>query len=232
MARKKKTEETAEESLDSKKEIKMETKIEIDKSEIAEQKEELLVPLEDYVKSGIHLGTKVITSQMREYVYKRRVDGLAVFNTNLIDKKLRNAISMISKYAPNDVIIVGKREASWTALKAFSSATGVKVFTKKYPAGIITNTILPDFFETKLMVVVDPWLDKNPIHDAMNSNVPILSLCDTNNMVSNVDMIIPCNNKSNKSIGLIFWILAKEYNKARKIDKEVPALEEFVGESI
>src|SRR3989344_8953045 len=48
-----------------------------------EEKKETLVPMEDYLKSSIHLGTRVITPDMRKYVYRRRADGLAVFNTAL-----------------------------------------------------------------------------------------------------------------------------------------------------
>jgi len=211
-------------------EFKVKIKEDINLDDVERPKEELLVSLEEYVKSGIHLGTKVITEQMRPYVYKRRADGLAVFNTSIIDKKLRLLASMLSKYSPESIIVTGKREASWKALKAFSKATGIRVFTKKYPAGIITNPNLEEFFEPKLTFVVDPWLDKNPISDALIVNIPIVALCDTNNLLSNADLIVPCNNKSNKSIGLIFWILAKQYNKMRKIETTIPPLSEFTGE--
>jgi ribosomal protein S2 len=40
------------------------------------------------------------------------------------------------------------------------------------------------------------------------------------------------NNKSNKSLGLIFWLLAREYMKAHDIDKPLPSLEDFVGEKL
>jgi len=212
------------------KKAKKETKEDKETEELAKEKSDLLVNLEDYVKSGIHLGTKVITEQMRKYVFKRRSDGLAIFNTNTIDKKIRLVASMLSNYAPEEIAVAGKREASWKALKSFSKATGIRVFTKKYPAGIITNTNLEEFTELKMMFVVDPWLDKNPIKDSLLVNIPIISLCDSNNLILNADLIIPCNNKSNKSIGLIFWILAKEYNKARKIDTAIPPLSEFTGE--
>src|SRR3989344_8718795 len=98
---------------------------------------------------------------MRKYVYRRRADGLAVLNTNLIDKKLREAIEFINKFNPEDIIVVCKRQAGWKAVSLFSELTGIKVFTKKYPAGIMTNINLPNFIEPKLVVVCDPWLDKN-----------------------------------------------------------------------
>jgi len=215
--------------LASKVEVKRE-KVEIKEDEVERPKGDMLVSLEEYVRSGIHLGTKVITSQMRPHVFKRRTDGLAIFNTNIIDKKLRLAAELISKYSPEQIVVAGKREASWKALKALNRATGIRIFTKKYPAGIITNSDLEEFFEPKLIFVVDPWLDKNPISDALMINIPLVALCDTNNLLSNADLIVPCNNKSNKSLGLVFWILAREYNKARKIDTEVPDLREFTGE--
>src|SRR3989338_243679 len=53
------------------------------------KREDMLIPLEEYVKSGIYIGTRVVTPQMKQYVYRRRADGLAIFNTDLIDEKLR-----------------------------------------------------------------------------------------------------------------------------------------------
>lgn len=191
--------------------------------------EGMLTPLEDYVKSGIYLGTKVITTDMRPYVYKRRTDGLAIINTKLIDEKIKDAISFISNYEPGQILAVCKREAGWKALNAFSEATGIKVFTKKYPAGVITNPSLKDFFQPSLIMVVDAWLDKNPIADANHANIPVVSICDTNNLTSSIDLVIPGNNKSSKSIGLIFWLLARGYVQKKGLDKKVE-LKDFIAE--
>ena len=85
-------------------EIIQEASNKISKKDIEEEKksisskEETLIPLEDYIKCAVHLGTKVITPHMRKYVYKRRADGLAVINTILIDKQLREAIEFLNKY--------------------------------------------------------------------------------------------------------------------------------------
>ena len=114
------------------------------------KKKKTLVDVEDYVKAGVHIGTKVITPHMRYFVYRRRNDGIAIINTNQIDQKLKEGIEFLKEYAPNEFIVVCKREAGWKAVEKFSELTGVRVFTKKYPAGILTNTKLPDFFENEL----------------------------------------------------------------------------------
>ncbi len=191
----------------------------------------MLVPLEDYVKSGIYLGTKVITPDMKPYVFKRRSkDGLAIINTKIADDKIRVAAAFLSEYAPEKIVIACKREAGWKALDTFSKVTGIRAFTKKYPAGVITNTKLPEFFEPQLAMIIDPWLDKNLLADATIVNIPIISLCDTNNLTSNIDLIVPCNNKSNKSIGLVLWVLAREYLKLKGMPGKMPDIKEFTGE--
>ena len=212
-----------------------EKKIKEKKEEVKEKKKDagnLLVPVDDYIQYGCYLGTKVITAQMKDYVYKRRADGLAIFNTEMTDKKLRAAIALLAQYNPQEIVISCKRKAGWNALEFFSKVTGARVFTKKYPAGIMTNVKLREFFEPKLMFIIDPWLDKNPMMDAVHANLPIISICDTNNITSNVDAVIPGNNKSNKSIGLIFWIIAREYCKLKGIEYKLPEIPDFIGPDV
>jgi len=192
----------------------------------------ILTPLEDYIKTASYLGTKVITPTMRKYVYRRRLDGLAILNTLLVDKKLAEGIDFIKQFKPADWTLVCKREAGWRAAKMFAELTGVRTFTKKYPSGVLTNTVLDDFIETKMIFICDPWLDKNALADAKNIRLPVIGLCDTNNHTADIDVVMIGNNKSNKSMGLFFWLLAREYMKAHNIDKPLPSLEDFVGEAL
>ncbi|MEM0465780.1 MAG: 30S ribosomal protein S2 [Candidatus Pacearchaeota archaeon] len=192
-------------------------------------KKETLIPLEDYIKCAVHLGTKVITPHMRKFVYKRRADGLAVINTALIDEKLREAIDFMSNYEPKEIYLICKREAGWSAAEKFGEITGIKVFTKKYPPGITTNLILDDFFEAELTIICDPWMDKNALNDTIKLKKPVLSLCDTNNFTTGIAKIIPCNNKAKKSIGCVLFILAREYCKNKKIPFNAK-LTDFTGE--
>jgi small subunit ribosomal protein S2 len=195
------------------------------------KKTEMLIPLDEYVKAGIYIGTRVVTPTMKPFVYRRRADGLAIFNTDLIDEKLKEGVKYLSKFNPEDVIVVCKRQAGWKAVELFSQLTGIRAFTKKYPAGILTNITLPDFFENELTIITDHWLDKNALNDTLNVHKKILMICDTNNFSKGADQIVIGNNKSPKSLGVIFYLLTTGYMKARGIDtSRVPDLDWWTGD--
>ncbi|MEM3091388.1 MAG: 30S ribosomal protein S2 [Candidatus Pacearchaeota archaeon] len=201
------------------------------KEKVKIKKKEMLVPLEEYVRSGIYLGTRAVTPNMKPFVYRRRADGLAIFNTDKIDEKLREGIKFLSKFAPEDVILVCKREAGWRVVKKFGEITGIRTFTKKYPAGILTNKKLPDFIENELTIITDHWLDKNALQDTLRVHKKVLMICDTNNFTQGADKIIIGNNKSQKSLGLIFYLLAKGYCEERGLPTEnIPAIDWWVNE--
>lgn len=194
--------------------------------------EELLVPLDNYLKVGLHIGTKFRTKYMAPFIYKVRPDGLAVLNVQEIDRRIRVAGKFIAQFDPEDILIICRRENGWKAVKMFSKLTGIRAYTGRYPSGILTNTNLETFMETKLLIIVDPWPDRNAINDAAKVGIPVIALCDTNNTTNNIDFIIPCNNKGRKSLALIFWILTREYLKNRgMLEGELKTpIEDFVGE--
>lgn len=196
----------------------------------AKKRSDMLIPLEEYVKSGIYLGTKVVTPKMKPFVYRRRADGLAIFNTDLIDEKLKEGIEYLNKFDAKNIVLVCKRQAGWKAANMFSHLTGIRVFTKKYPAGILTNTDLPDFFENELTIVIDSWLDRNALNDTLNVKKKVLMICDTNNFPSGADQVIIGNNKSGKSLGVMFYLLARGFCKAKNIEADIPDLEWWMEE--
>lgn len=177
--------------------------------------EELLVPNDEYLKSGIHIGTKFKTKHMSNFIYKTRPDGLSVLNIQQIDERIKLAANLLSNYVPEDILIVCRRENGWKAVKKFADITGCKFFAGRYPPGILTNPALKKFTEAKIILVTDAWPDKNAVEDALKIGIPVIALCDTNNQSNNLDFIIPCNNKGKKSLGLVFMLLAKEYTRIR-----------------
>ena len=193
------------------------------------QEQEFMVPLADYLKVGLHIGTKFRTKYMASFIYKTRPDGLVVLNIQEIDKRIKMASTLISQYKPEDIIVVCRRENGWSAVKLVSKYTGIRVFAGRYPPGILTNPNLKTFIQSKLMIIIDPWVDKNAIKDAVKIGIPVIALCDTYNESNNIDLVVPCNNKGKKSIGIIFWIFAREYLTSQ--GKPFTAkLDEFVEE--
>ncbi len=193
--------------------------------------QETLVPIEEYLKVGLHIGTKFRTKAMQPFIHKIRPDGLAVLDIQKINEKLIEAAKYLAEFQPHEIIVACRRENGWRPAKLFQKATGIQTFTGRYPPGILTNTKLENFTEAKLLLIADPFPDKNAIKDAKRVNIKIIGLCDTNNETDNIDLVIPCNNKGKKSLGLLFYVLAREYLKARELikkDEEFPyQLEDF-----
>lgn len=199
-----------------------------------EENDNLLTDSNDYLKSGIHIGTKFKTKYMADFIYKTRPDGLSVLNLKKIDERIRLAINLLSKYEPEDILILSRRENGWKSLKKLHKLTGINVITGRYPPGILTNPNLDTFTEPKVIMVCDPWTDKNVVEDAARIGIPIIALCDTNNQSNKIDLVVPCNNKGKKSVGIVFYLIARDYmrNKAMlKGNEELPAkIEDFVEE--
>lgn len=181
---------------------------------------ELLIPNDDYLKSGIHIGTKFRTKHMANFIYKTRPDGLSVLNIQSIDERIRMAAKFLAQFEPQEILVVSRRENGWKPVKVFADTVGSKFFAGRYPPGVLTNPNLRDFVEAKIMVITDAWPDKNAIADAQKIGIPVIALCDTNNQANGIDLVLPCNNKGKKSLGLVYWLLAKLYLKQKGLVKD------------
>lgn len=192
------------------------------------------MPRDVYLKSGIHIGTKFRTKAMEQFIYKTRPDGLSVLNLQKIDERIKVAASFLIQYNPEDILVVCRRENGWKAVELFGKLTGIRVFAGRYPPGVLTNPNLEQYIEAKIMLVVDAWPDRNAVLDAVRIGIPVIALCDTNNMSNFIDLVLPCNNKGKKSLGLFFYILTKEFlllkGKLKEGEELKEKLEDFTEE--
>ncbi len=185
------------------------------------------VPTELYLKSGIHIGTKFRTKAMQPFIYKTRPDGLSVLDIKKIDVKLGEFAEYLAQFSPDQILVVSRRENGWKPVRSFGKWTGTKHYSGRYPPGMLTNPSLDIFQEAKVLVAVDAWPDRNAISDALKVGMKVTALCDTNNTDFNLNFLMPANNKGKKSLGLLFWALAREYNKRRGMPEVTATVEEF-----
>jgi len=175
---------------------------------------QMLVDRTEYLTSGVHIGMKTCTKYMKQFVYKIREDGLAVFNIQKVDDRIRVAANFLSKF--DNVMIVSKKSNGVVPVTKLAEAIGGKAVAGRFPPGTLTNPSFRDFFEPDVIFVVDPLIDHQAAIEAKKKRIPVAALCDTFNEASDVDLVIPANNNGKKSIALICWILAREILKNKK----------------
>jgi small subunit ribosomal protein S2 len=187
-----------------------EEKVEEKTEKVEEEKSSYLIPQEKYLETGIHIGTRFKTSDMKKFVFKMRDDGLYILDLRKIDERVREAAKIIGKYKPEEVLVVASRLYSGNAAEKFSKLTGVGILRGRFVPGTMTNVNLPNFREPKLLIVCDPKGEWEAIREAAMTGVPVVALCDTDNNTAFVDWIVPANNKGRRSLAVVFYLLTRE----------------------
>lgn len=174
---------------------------------------------EQYLKTGAHIGTRFKSGDMKRFIYKQRKDGLKVLDVQALDERIQLAINFLSKYSPEEIVVVARKVYSQTPVKMFAEAIGARAITGRFVPGTFTNPQAKEFVEPGVIIVGETDSDSQAIKEATVVHVPVLGLASTNNTLNNIDLVIPVNNKGRRSLALIFWSLAKGYMIKREIIK-------------
>ncbi len=175
----------------------------------------MLLPQEKYLESGIHIGTKMKTPDMKKYIYKERQDKLYVLDLKQVDERIRLAARFIARYEPSSVYVAASRTYAGMAASKFVQITGCNMIKGRFIPGSMTNPSRDNFCEPALLMVCDPKNEWQAIREATTIGAPVIALCDTDNVIKFIDLVVPCNNKGKKALALIFFLLAREVLKAR-----------------
>ena len=172
-----------------------------------------LVSIDEYLAAGVHIGTQQKTQDMMRFVYRVRTDGLYVLDIQSTDERIRVASKLLSHYDPSRILVVSSRQYGQHPAKMFSRALSTSAMLGRFIPGSLTNPQIHGFFEPDVVIVTDPAGDAQVLKEASSIGVPVVALCDTNNLISGVDLVIPTNNKGRKALALVYWLLAREVSR-------------------
>ncbi|MFH0711450.1 MAG: 30S ribosomal protein S2 [Candidatus Aenigmatarchaeota archaeon] len=181
----------------------------------------LLIPREEYLASGIHIGMKQRTADMKEFIYNIRDDGLAVLNLSKIDERIKIASKFMAR--AKNILVVGRKVSAQESVKKFAEAIGSKSSTGRFLPGTLTNPRFREYYEADVVLVSDPLIDYQALRESVTARIPIIGIADTFNETRDLDLIVPANNKGKKALATLFWLLAREILKERgtiKSDEE------------
>jgi len=190
---------------------------------------DLLIPVEDYLGAGVHIGTQQNTSDMERFIHRVRTDGLYVLDVSMTDSRIRTAADFLANYDPEQILVASSRQYGRFPAEKFAEAVGARARTGRFIPGTLTNPDYEGYIEPDVVVVTDPIGDAQAVKEAITVGIPVIAMCDSNNTTSNVDLVVPTNNKGRKALSVVYWLLANETLDRRGAEPAY-ALEDFESE--
>ncbi|MFQ3319521.1 MAG: small subunit ribosomal protein S2 [Natronomonas sp.] len=201
----------------------------LDEDVMPDEEADLLIPVEDYLAAGVHIGTQQKTKSMERFIHRVRTDGLYVLDISQTDSRIRTAASFLANYQPEQILVASSRQYGRFPAEKFADAVGARARTGRFIPGTLTNPDYEGYIEPDVVVVTDPIGDSQAVKEAITVGIPVIAMCDSNNTTSNVDLVVPTNNKGRKALSVVYWLLANETLDRRGAEPAY-ALEDFETE--
>jgi len=182
----------------------------LDEDVMPDDEADLLIPVEEYLGAGVHIGTQQKTTDMERFIHRVRTDGLYVLDISMTDSRIRTAADFLANYEPEQILVASSRQYGRFPAEKFADAVGARARTGRFIPGTLTNPDYDGYIEPDVVVVTDPIGDAQAVKEAITVGIPVIAMCDSNNTTSNVDLVVPTNNKGRKALSVVYWLLANE----------------------
>ena len=184
---------------------------EVDEAEETQEEEELLLPQEELLSAGVHIGTKMKTKDMEPFIYRVRPDGLFVLDVKKTNERIKVAAKFLARFEPSKIAVVAARLYAREPVRKFCEVTGAIPVVGRFVPGSLSNPLYPRRIEPDVVMVSDPRADSQAIRESTILGIPVVALCSTDNNFSNIDLVIPTNNKGRRALAIIYWLLARQF---------------------
>lgn len=196
-------------------EVKLEVKNETQTEEATAPEEGLLLPRDTLLSAGIHIGTRMKTGDMEQFIYRVRPDGLFVLDVKKTDDRIRSAAKFLARFEPAKIAAVAARLYAQEPVRKFCEVTGATHVIGRFIPGLLSNPLHPNRIEPELLLVSDPRADAQAVKEAAAVGIPAVALCSTDNEFTGIDLVIPTNNKGRRALAVIYWLLARQVLRER-----------------
>jgi small subunit ribosomal protein S2 len=160
--------------------------------------------------TGIRVGTQVKTKFMVPFITKASPEGLYMLDLDITLEKIKTVAKFINRLGTDNLIVCSGRQYAETPIEKFCEMLGAKKLLGRFMPGTLTNPSLPYYIEPKLVFISDPQVDEQAIIEATNAGIPIVGIANTDNLTSNLDVIIPANNRGRKALATVYWLLVRQ----------------------
>ncbi len=207
-------EEVPEEEVEEIEKVETETE-ETAETPTAAPEEQLLLPRDTMLSAGIHIGTRMKTGDMEQFIYRVRPDGLFVLDVKKTDDRIRVAAKFLARFEPGKVAAAAARLYAQEPVRKFCEATKATPIVGRFIPGLLSNPLYPNRIEPEVLIVSDPRADAQAVKEAAAVGIPVVALCSTDNEFTGVDLVIPTNNKGRRALAVIYWLLARQMLRER-----------------
>jgi len=168
------------------------------------------------VLADTHLSARKCEPGMATYVYGKADGGNCLMDLQKTwDKIVLAARILATVEDPSTIYCVGQRPYAQRAIIKFAKEIGATAAPGRFTPGQFTNQVTQQFVEPRILLVADPRTDSQAIKESSYVNIPTIAFCGSDSPLEYVDVCIPGNNRGKESLGLLYWMLAREVKRIR-----------------